>query len=356
MGGRTLEDASIYEQLVDSIWRPDGPPADEKKRPVHTIGTGAAGHFTASEVASYYCAAGHFLKDAAGNSRTSPTTIRFSNGSGNATQHDGWSDLRGMAVRFHLGEDKAGQEIAADLLAVTVPDFFTPTVDTFLQFAKAAFPQDYPYESPWRKFTQLLKLQLPRRNPYQGETISPDPGALAFADDNDYAKLSVFQDSTVGAPASFARATYHAIHTFIVTGEDGTRRWVRFNWEPTVGELNKKPTDPVLNDYLREELRERLSNGPAKFSLMMSIGEVGDRFNDSSRAWSYHRRRIFMGTLLVEQVAEDQWTGNEHLSFNPCRIVDGIDLSDDPVLRIRRGTYEVSRLRRGAPLCPFSKG
>jgi catalase len=351
-----VDDASVYEQLVDSLWRPDGPAPEAKIRPVHTIGTGASGTFTASHVASNFCAARHFQKTKDGTPVTSPVTIRFSNGSGNATQHDGWSDLRGMATRFHLGKDDKGQEIAADLLAVTVPDFFTPTVETFLAFAKAAFPQPYLRESPWRKFTQLLKLQVPRRNPYDGETISPDPGALAFANTHDYAKLSVFQDASIGAPVSFARAPYHAIHTFIVTGEDGTRRWVRFSWEPTIGVLNKGPKDPVEDDYLRGELQRRLARGPARFSLMLTIGEAGDRFDDSSRAWSFHRRRVFMGTLSIDKVADDQWADNEHLSFNPCRVVDGIDLSDDPILRVRRGTYEVSRLRRGAPLCPFSKG
>ena len=352
MGG-ILGSSWTFDQVVDSLKRPDGPLPEAKLRPVHTIGTGASGFFEPSDVASRYCIAGHFAKDQP--DRKFPVTVRFSNGSGNAVQHDGWSDLRGMATRFHLGNDTSGSEIASDLLAVTVPDFFTPDVETFLGFAKAAYPQDYSRETPWQKFMRLVKLQVPRRNPYTSETLSPDPGALTYANANDFAKLSVFQDASVGAPASFARAAYHAIHTFVVTGSGGEKRWVRFSWLPTLGVLNNDPKDEPVDVYLRDELTQRLAVGPAKFSLMLSIGENGDEFNNSSRAWSFNRRRVFMGTMTIDKVADDQWTNNEHLSYNPCRVVEGIALSDDPILQARKGIYEVSRLRRGAPLCPFSR-
>lgn len=341
--------SSIYDRLVDSLWRPDGPKPEEKLRPVHTIGIGASGFFAASDGAADFCTAKHFEKG-----RTVPVSVRFSNGSGNATQHDGWSDLRGMATRFHLDDDRRAG-VAADLLAMTVAAFFAPTVEQFLDFAKAALPQTYRRESPWLKFFKLLHLEQPRRNPYVGETISPDIGALAFANQHDYAKLPVFLDASIGAPASFARAPYHAVHSFIVTGKDGARRHVRFSWQPTLGVLNNDPRQPPENLYLDHELRERLAAGPASFSLMMSIGEGGDDLNNSSRAWSFQRRRVFMGTMTIDRVADNQWTDNEHMSFNPGRLVDGIEPSADPILHARRHLYEVSRLRRGAPLCPFAR-
>ncbi len=348
--GEAAAGSSIYERLVDSLWRPDGPAPEEKRRPVHTWGTGASGFFTASDAAAAYCTATHFEAG-----RTVPVSVRFSNGSGNGTRHDGWSDLRGMATRFHLDDDRANG-VATDLLAVSVSCFFTPEVDQFLAFAQKAQPKPYVRETPWRKFVQLLHLQRPRRNPYPGETISPDVGALAFADDNDYAKLPVFLDASVGAPASYARAPYHAIHSFIVTGNDGARRHVRFYWQPTLGVLNADPKAASRDAYLEDELRTRLAAGPAHFTLMMAIAEGGDDVDNSSRPWSLQRRRVFMGTMAIDRVADDQFADNEHMSFNPCRLVDGIEPSDDPILHARRHLYEVSRLRRGAPLCPFARG
>lgn len=346
-----IDDPKIYEKLVDSLWRPDGPPKEARMRPVHTHGTGAYGYFMPSEVARKYCIAEHF-KDPL---KRTKVTVRFSNGSGAAIRHDDWSDLRGMATRFHIDDSDPENEIAADLLTVNLQTFFTPTVKEFLGFAAAAFPRDYLRESPWVKFKQLLQLQLPRPNPRTGEKLSPYAGALEYADAHDVAKLPVYQDSTVGAPASFARQAYHAIHTFIVTGEDGVRRWVRFSWMPTVGVLNAVPTEPPTNDFLLKELTERLAAGPSKWTLMMFLAEGGDDFNSSAQAWSTHRRRIFMGTLTLDRMPEDQQTEIEELSYNPCRVVDGIALSDDEILHARRYVYEVSRKRRGVSACPFSR-
>jgi catalase len=94
---------------------------------VHSVGIAATGHFVASQAAGDYCVAEHFQGDKIA------VTVRFSNGSGSATQHDGWSDVRGMATRFHLADGGA-----TDLIAMTLPEFFTPTPETFLDFALAA--------------------------------------------------------------------------------------------------------------------------------------------------------------------------------------------------------------------------
>ncbi len=87
----------------------------------------------------------------------------------------------------------------------------------------------------------MLQLMLPMRNPYPGQTDRPDEGAMQFADQNGYAQLAVFQAATIGAPVSYARATYHAVHTFVVTAPDGARRWVRFTWQPVAGVLTTDP-------------------------------------------------------------------------------------------------------------------
>ena len=210
-------------------------------------------------------------------------------------------------------------------------------------------------ESPWRKFLDLLQLTLPLRNPYPGETISPDAGAIRFADQYDYAKLAVFQAAEIGAPVSYVRADYHAVHTFIVVAPDGARRWVRFSWQPVFGVLNTDPTKPPKDQYLQKDLRDRLAKEPARFTLMMAIGEVGDDFNDPSRPWPPHRARIMMGTLTLNAVPEDQVANSERLAFNPMHLTSGIEASGDPVLRAREKAYDISRdWRLKAAECPFS--
>ena len=112
-----MDSPDIAEELVKALRRPDG---RLDLRPVHAIGIGATGYFEASDVARDYCIAEHF------QGGRIPTTVRFSNGSGCAVVHDGWSDVRGMATRFHLAN---GGE--TDLIAMTLPEFFTPTPEFF---------------------------------------------------------------------------------------------------------------------------------------------------------------------------------------------------------------------------------
>ena len=331
----------IAAKLVEALRRTDGKP---DLRPVHAIGISATGYFEASDIARDYCTAEHF------QGRRVSVTVRFSNGSGCAVVHDGWSDVRGLATRFHLSEDKT-----TDLIAMTLNAFFAPTPETFLDFAIAAKPAPVTRETPWRKFLDLLELMLPLRNPYPGETITPDAGAIRFADQNDYAKLAVSQAATIGAPVSYLRADYHAVHTFIVIAPDKTRRWVRFSWQPVYGVLNTKITDPVIDQYLQQDLRNRLAKEPARFTLMMAVGEAGDDFNDPSRPWPPHRVRIMMGTLTLDAVPEDQGACCERLAFNPMRLTKGIEASDDPVLRVREQAYNLSRdSRLKAAGCPFA--
>ena len=337
-----MQQTHTAEELVDVLQQYGN---EGVLRPVHAIGVGVSGFFVPSQVASDYCVAEHF------KAKKTKVTVRFSNGSGCAQPHDGWSDVRGMATRFHLADGAA-----TDLIAMTLPEFFTPTGDTFYDFAVKAKPVRYTRESPWRKILDMLKLTLPLRDPYPEETVSPDVGAMGFADTHDSAKIGVFEAATIGAPVSYVRAAYHAVHTFIVTGPTGTRRWVRFTWQPIAGVKTTTPEDALVDCFLHKELGERFKAGPVPcFTLMMVIGEAGDDFDNPSRPWPPHRRRIMMGTLTVEGLVENQTEDCERLSFNPWRLTKGIEPSGDDVLRARKEAYEYSSQLRGAAPCPFSR-
>ncbi|MEQ6249865.1 catalase [Sulfitobacter sp. HNIBRBA3233] len=338
-----IDDSEIAERIVDELARPDGSPA---LRPVHSIGIGAVGYFNPSRVAQDYCTAAHFKR----HSETK-VSLRFSNGSGSATVRDGWSDVRGLAVRFHL-PDKTD----TDLVAMTLPEFFTPTPETFLDFTIRAKPKPVVWQSPWRKILDMLRLIPPAPDPYPGEKISPNMGAIAYANEHKSAQLSTFEAASIGAPTSYARAAYHAVHTFFVTGTDGTRRPVRFSWQPIAGVKRTDPTKPPRDRYLQDELRQRLENEPARFSLMMMIGENGDAFEDSTKPWPPHRIRVMMGTLTITGVPKDQETFGERISFNPWLLTKGIEPSGDPVLHLRRHAYNYSSKKRGGIACPFTKG
>jgi catalase len=338
-----MDDLSVAKRLVEAVIS-DFPDHKQGTRPVHTIGVGVDGYFVASDIARSFCIAEHF------QGQRVPASVRFSNGSGSPDQHDGWSDVRGMATRFHLRDNAA-----TDLIAMTLGEFFAPTVDDFLAFTKAAQPTPIKRESPWRKILDMLQLKPRIPDPMPGQTASGAAGTLDYANRHRFAQLGVFQAGTIGAPVSYVRATYHAVHTFVVIAPDGIRRSVRFSWQPVAGVRNTDPTLPPVDNYLRQELEERLRQWPAGFMLMMTIGEDGDALNDPTQPWPAKRVRVVMGTLSLTNVAADQAAAAEHISFNPCRLLPGIEASGDPILHARRDAYEVSREMRGGVACPFNR-
>lgn len=373
---RTEAERKIAEEILEALRHPE---ASDKMRRVHACGVGAAGYFIGSPVAASYCIAQHFaLFKSAGGDETgdaaalerrelqrTPVTIRFSNGSGSAIRHDGWSDVRGMAVRFHLDD---GTD--TDLIAMTLRCLFAPTPDTFLAFSKAGKPVECKRAPWWRKLWDLLRLIPPMPDPYPGERFRGNEGAFAFASEkgNDFCRTALALAATIGAPTSYLRAAYHAVHTFVVIAPDGTRRHVRFEWQPIEGVLNRSAEEPILDDYLEAALADRVPRKPpARFSLMMMIGETGDAFDDCSRPWPPHRTRVEMGTLTLTNVLNSDEERNrvERMRFNPWRLTEGIKPSDDPLLRTRRDAYDIgSKWRLAAradaaqpdQTCPFSGG
>ena len=336
-----MVDPSTAKRLVQVIHDNLPAPVGER-RPVHTVGIGVKGKFIASDVAHTYCIAEHF------NGEPVDASIRFSNGMGGLEQHDGWSDVRGMAVRFYL---KNGT--ASDLIATTLGEFFVRDVDDFFKFSEIAKREPFRRRHWLLKILDFLQLKIPQRNPYPGETQSIDAGALRYANQHRFSQLGIFQVGLIGAPESYARASYHAVHTFWVTAPDGVRRPVRFYWQPVAGVNNTDPKAEPCDKYLFDELRERLRRWPARFMLMMTIGEEGDALDDCTKPWPGTRVRIAMGTLTLTEIPEgkDQAEAGERISFNPCRLAPGIEASNDPILEARLGAYEVSREMRGG--CPF---
>ena len=334
-----MVDTSVAKRLVQAIIDnlPEPVPG---RRPVHTIGVGVKGKFVASDVARTYCVAEQF------NGQPVDVSVRFSNGLGGLEQHDGWSDVRGMATRFHLS-----QGYGSDLIATTLGEFFVRNIDDFFEFTKIAKLEPYRRRRWWLKLWDLLRLKVPPRNPYPNETRNVDAGALLYANQHRFAQLGVFQVGLIGAPESYVRASYHAVHTFMVTAPDGVRRPVRFSWQPVAGVRNTDPEAVPRDKYLFEELENRLRRWPARFMLMMTIGEASDALDDPTKPWPGTRIRVAMGTLTLIDVPKDQDAAGERISFNPCRLAPGIEVSGDPILKARRGAYEASREMRGG--CPF---
>jgi catalase len=278
-------------------------------RALHAKGTLLKGTFTATPEAAALTRAAHMQGEAV------PATIRVSNGSGNPKLPDYAPDVRGLAVKFYPpGGDRT------DIVAQTAPRFPVKTPEGFLELLVAAKPG---LAATWR-----LPVFLARH-----------PEAIP--------RLPV-NVSALRPPVSYASCRYYAIHAYRFIDREGRQRYVRYTWLPEAGDRRLSPLAARRRgrDYLQEEIRERVKNGPVRFTLELQLAAPGDNPDDPTADWPSSRERVRAGTLQIDGLETTRETGGDVLVFDPTRVTEGIELSGDPVLRFRPKAYSDSVARR----------
>jgi catalase len=153
---------------------------------------------------------------------------------------------------------------------------------------------------------------------------------------------------TASMPASYAQLTYHGIHAFRFVTADGTARHARWHLTPEGGDASISDDEAAARDpdYLQLELAGRLASGPARFELELELAAPDDPVDDPTAAWPEGRERVTVATLEVTALAFDRERDGDILVFDPTRVTDGVELTDDPILHIRPEAYRVSVARR----------
>jgi catalase len=300
----------LAEQLIAAMSDISG--VHPGRRAAHAKGVWCAGTFTATADGSRLCRA------AALSGTEVPALVRFSGASGDPEAHDAQRSGGGMAVKLR---PDGGDEW--DIVATGPPVFVARTPEDFLE---------------------LLRLRKP-----DPETGKPDMEAMGeYLGRHPEAQLSIQSSLGADPPVSFATVPFHSPHAFKLMSADGDETWVRWRWEPQAGE-QRQPYDEARakgRDYLREELEERLRGGPAGFDLVFQLASEGDSLTDPTELWPEEREAVNAARLEITEVIDDPEGGGHIEVFDPMRLPDGIQPSDDPVLRMRPKAYSVSAYRR----------
>jgi catalase len=293
------------EQAIEAIDERFG--EHPRHRALHAKGTLYSGTFTATPEGARMTRAAHMQGEPV------RTTVRFSNGGGDPNVPDYAPDVRGLAVTFHLADGTR-----TDISAQTVPHFPFRDVDGFIEFVRLS--------RPGRAAALKLPLFLARHPRILG-AVRANAAALK-------------------PPPSFAARSYYAFHAFKWLHPEGGERYVRYTWKPTVDvpELGKGEAKARGRDYLSEELVQRLEAAPVRFELEVQIAGLGDDPNDPSAVWPQERERVVIGTLEVTAPSDE----GDDFVFDPTRLTDGIEASDDLVLAFRPRAYAISHERRTA--------
>ena len=301
--------SDLAEQAVEAINDVSG--RFDGARAAHAKGTLCAGTFTPSPGAAELTRAAHMQGDPV------RVTVRFSNGSGNPHASDAERTAgRGMAIKFYLPDGST-----TDIVSITIPVFFVRTVDDFIAFTRSRKP-----------------------DPETGQPDMEKIGAFMAEHPETGAALQLIIPSLV-PPASYATCAFNSLHAFRFQPAD---RWIRYRIEPEAGvqQLPEEEIDGASPEYLQEEIRARLEREPVAFRLLARLGEDGDPTDDPTVAWPDERETVELGRIELTGLDTSREQDGDVLVFDPTRVTDGIELSEDQILNFRPDAYAVSVFRR----------
>lgn len=272
-------------------------------RPAHAKGALFTGAFTPAEGAAGISRAPHFQRG------STPVTVRFSNSTGipSIPDTDAKANPRGMAIRFHLGE-----RVHTDIVSHSADGFPVRTGDEFLEFLQAAAGGSI------EKF------------------LGTHPAALAFV------------QMPKPTPVSFATQGYFGVTAMRFIDQNGAGRYGRYRIEPEakVETLDEAAVSQLGENFLFDEINQRIGLAAVKFRLMVQLAEAGDVVDDATMHWPETRKVLELGRLSLTAPVSASGEEQRHIIFDPIPRVDGIEPSADPLLELRAAVYLISGRRR----------
>lgn len=301
------QESDLATQLVDTLNKLSG--IHPGYRAAHAKGIVAKGTFEPTRGAALISKAAHF------QGKTTPVTVRFSDGGGLPNIPDGspQANPHGFAIKFHLPD---GSETDVVLNALR---FFPVATGEEFRDMLAALAESPPGTPSPTKFEQF---------------VATHPNVpLATA--------------TAKTPASFAEEEYRGINAFIFVSKTGARQAVRYLATPVKAvrldpeEAGKRPPD-----FLIDDLKARLAKGPVTFHLQAQLATASDSTADPSKAWPDSNKVVDLGIVTIDTPVPDSLAAEKELLYLPGRVTDGIEVSDDPMIAVRDAAYAVSFTRR----------
>ena len=299
----------LAQQIFDvMVQLPGNKPGN---RLVHAKGTVCQGTFSAEKSAGSFSRAAHFT------SASVPVTVRFSDAAPDPAIADISPDSapRGMAIRFSLPGGKD-----TDIVSFSHNGFIVGTGEDFLALQKAAVATDPKKPHPW---------------PIE-EFVGSHPRALQFV------------KNPKPTPVSFATEAFFGNDAFLFVNEKGVKQAGRYQIVPLSGQhyVTDAETKTKSRDFLVEELRKHLAKEPIMFRLLVQLPNPGDPTNDPSIVWPDDRKTLTLGTITITAVAADSDAAQKTLAFDPARLTEGIEPSDDVLPALRSSVYMLSRMHR----------
>jgi catalase len=298
----------VGQQIVDQMYKVFG--EHPGMRANHAKGLMVEGTFTPSKAGPALSKAILFSGGAV------PVTVRFSDSTGIPTIPDGadGANPHGMAMKFHLA---GGAEM--DVVVNSLKFFPVATGEEFrdLLIAVSKTNKDTPKPTPVDQFMAAHPAA---------------PKALG----------------STTTPVSWGQESYNGVDAFVFVDKAGKRTPFRFIFAPVAGEKHLSAADAAKQkpDFLTEEMSARLAKKPVQFRMMAQLAGPGDSTKDPTKPWPANRKVVDLGLITLNKVTPDNAKAQQAILFMPNNLVDGVEVSDDPLIQSRDEAYPVSFSKR----------
>lgn len=145
--------------------------------------------------------------------------------------------------------------------------------------------------------------------------------------------------------ASYAEEPYNSLNSFLFTDKSGTDHAVRWSLMPQaqVTPITKADFDKMGGpDYLEQDITQRVAKEPQRWTLSVTVANPGDPTADPTKAWPDDRRKVDVGTLVVQKIEPEEDGPCRDITFDPTILPNGIKVSDDPFPAARSAAYAKS--------------
>ena len=294
------------DKLVDAFTPPTGEPLGHRKN--HAKGICFTGTFEAN-------GAGSELSYAQALARGQyPVLGRFNLGTPDPNAPDATVRVRGIGLRISTPD---GQEWRSAMIDAPV----------------------FPVSTP-QAFYELL-LAAASKDPNAIKTFAaahPEIGAFGA------------WDSSGPWTGSYAEERYNGLNSFVFTNSSGVEKTVRWSLLPAAQPVPVSPDDLAKRgpNFLEQEIADRIRGGPLRWTMVVTEANPGDPTADPTKAWPDDRRKVEIGTLIVQQIEAERDGPCRDINFDPTVLPAGIRTSDDPFPAARSSAYAKSYDRRTA--------
>jgi catalase len=156
---------------------------------------------------------------------------------------------------------------------------------------------------------------------------------------------------------SYAEERYNGLNSFVFIDGSGGENAVRWSLLPAAQPVSVSSDELAKRgpDFLEQEITERVSGGPQRWTMMVTVANPGDPTADPTKAWPEDRRTVDVGTLTVQQIEPERDGPCRDINFDPTLLPLGIRTSDDPFPAARSAVYAKSYDLRTAEAADYPR-